>query len=157
MGAMKSMKLNAQVNSRPESLTKKQALERTKEWAVKNIEIANGVPNTAFSITLLLTIIDCFAQAEYDYPPAKESSITFQRFVLSHTELHRKYLEKLCPVTLFYDYFASSDIKELPLTPGRLYSYYDSELKAAAEIILQRIPENQREQAKKRHTYMAHH
>ena len=72
------MELNAQVNITPENLTRKQALERTKEWAVKNIEIANGISNGAFSITLLLTIIDSFAQAEYDYPPGKESSITFR-------------------------------------------------------------------------------
>ena len=149
------MELNAQLNITPESLTKKQALELTKEWAVNNIEIANSVPNVSFCITLLLTIIDSFAQAEYDYPPAKDSSITFQKFVLSHTETHHKYLERLCPVTLFYDYLATSDIKELPLTLGRLYSYCDSELTAAAEAILQRIPENQREQAKKRHTYIA--
>lgn len=149
------MELNAQVNIHPESLTKKQALESTKEWAVKNIEIANGVPNGTFSITLLLTIIDSFAQAEYDYPPSKESNITFQKFVLSHTEKHREYLERLCPVTLFYDYFGSSDVKELPLTLGRLYSYYDPELSEAAETILQRIPAEQREHAQKRHTYVA--
>ena len=149
------MELNAQVNITPENLTRKQALERTKEWAVKNIEIANGIPNGAFSITLLLTIIDSFAQAEYDYPPANESNATFQKFVLSHTEKHRKYLERLCPVTLFYDYFATSYIQELPLTLGRLYSYYDSELTAAAETILLKIPENQRERAHSKHTYIA--
>ena len=149
------MELNAQVNIHPESLTKKQALGRTKEWAVKNIEIANSVPNGAFSIILLLTIIDSFAQAEYDYPPGKESSIAFQKFVLSHTEKHREYLERLCPVTLFYDYFGSSDVKELPLTLGRLYSYYDPEMSEAAETILHRIPEEQRERAYSKHKYIA--
>ena len=149
------MELNAQVNIHPERLTKKQALERTKEWAVKNIEIANSVPNGSFSIILLLTIIDSFAQAEYDYPPVNESSITFQKFVLNHTESQCKHLKKLCPVTMFYDYFPSSDIKELPLTIGRLYDYCDPELSAAAETILQRIPVEQRERAQKRHTYIA--
>ena len=84
-----------------------------------------------------------------------ESSITFQKFVLSHTESQRKHLKKLCPVTMFYDYFPSSDIKELPLTIGRLYDYCDPELSAAAETILQRIPVEQRERAQKRHTYIA--
>lgn len=149
------MELNAEVNIRPESITKEQAIERTRKWAVRNIEIANSIPNDVFCITLLLTIIDSFAQAEYSYPPANESSATFQKFVLSHTEKHRKYLERLCPVTLFYDYFASSDIKELPLTLGRLYGYSDPELSVAAETILHRLPGDQREKACSRHKYIA--
>ena len=148
------MEIKANIKEKPISVTMSKALEMTKEWASKNIELAYQNENPNFSNILMLAIIDCFAQAQYNYPPPNKSKDAFREFVLCHSHKHGKALSEVCPVTLHYDYFDPNNDKELSLVPGRLYLYNDADLVALANTLINQLPEHKRKDAIKRHQYI---
>ena len=57
-----------------------------RDWLPRNIALANSMENEAFSKILLLSIIDCFAQANSGYD-VHHTSEAFCDFVLTYSVL----------------------------------------------------------------------
>ena len=120
---------------------------KVRQWLHSNIPLANSITNEAFSKILLLSIIDCFAQAYAGYN-VYHTTDAFCDFVLSYSS-QSKVLNYICPVTLGYDY----DLKP-SLEDGILYSIDDPYLAQEGERLLQLLPENIREKARRKHRYV---
>lgn len=121
---------------------------RIREWLKDNFNQALEVRNDNYSKILLLSTIDCFAQAWGGFPKYNASE-NFCEFVLSHTE-KRIELNNICPITLSYDY----NLNKINLIRGCLYSYDDSRVISLANSIIADIPEKDREKARGKHSYV---
>lgn len=148
------MEINVKDIIRPMPMTKSQALSITRDWVKKNTELAYRNSNHTFSILLLLAIIDCFAQAEFEYTTDTGNESIFCDFVLGHAGKYSEDLKKICPITLYYDYYNTTDITNLNLQKGRLYPYNDDELSIIAQSVIEQLPEQDRREAIKRHQYV---
>ena len=118
-----------------------------RQWLQNNISLANSIKNETFSKILLLSIIDCFAQANAGYN-MYHTTEAFCNFVLSYST-QSNVLKNVCPVTLAYDY----DLKP-SLIDGMLYPIDDLNLAQEGERLLQQLPENKRETARRKHRYV---
>lgn len=126
---------------------RKKKQEATKKWLKENIPLANNIKNEAFSKLILLSIIDCFAQAYAGYSPYHTSKV-FSDFIIKFSITQSSHLQNVCPITLGYEY----NIKPR-LVDGMLYYYDDPYLAKEGERILQMLPEVKRSKARQKHCY----
>ena len=149
------MELKATTNVRPNRMTRKQALDMTWDWAEKQLSVARQIPNKDFSIISLLALIDCFAQADADYPiGGKLSKKAFCNFVLNHSSSYSKILQHICPITLYYDYKDKYNLPSLPFSPGELLPINDDRLQKAAENYLLCLPPDKKADSAQKHQYI---
>ena len=147
--------LKANTTVKTVNMTQEEALNETCEWVEKQFTIIREIQNINFSIILSLALIDCFAQAEAQYPlgghDAKEA---FCDFVLKHSDSQRETLQKVCPVTLYYDYKEEYSFSPLPFISGEILPINEVELQKTAERYLLCLPDEMREKARERHQYI---
>ena len=117
-----------------------------KRWLELNLPKALAVENNNYSMLLLLSTIDCFAQAWGGFPK-KNVGENFCKFILEHTD--NKSLGRVCPITLAYDFGIS-----LHLQQGELLSYNDDRLEKLSQSLVAGLPEDKRDRAKERHQYV---
>lgn len=119
-----------------------------RRWLEINLPKAMQVGNDYYTIILLLSTIDCFAQAWGGFPKRNVTD-NFCNFVLQHTS-NSEPLSRVCPVTLYYDY----QLRDLPLHQGDLIPYDDAELNDLSNKLILGLPESERECASKKHRYV---
>ena len=125
-----------------------------REWFEENFKIARSVPNEVFRRSLLLILIEGFAQMAAGYPSTNRSKKFFCEFVLKYTE-HRDDLQLVCPITLYYDYKDKYPLPKPDVFRGWIYDYTDEHLSIEAERLLSYIPEGQlRDSARNKHRYV---
>lgn len=127
---------------------RQQQQRSVRDWLSRNITLANSVENEAFSKILLLSIIDCFAQANSGYD-VHHTSEAFCDFVLKYSSSQNTVLQYVCPVTLGYDYNLTPS-----LIDGRLYGIDDQSLAEEGERLLQMVPKEKRDKARRKHRYV---
>lgn len=120
--------------------------ESIKRWLDLNLPKALAVKNNNYSILLLLSTIDCFAQAWGGFPKSNVGD-NFCKFILQHTE--KRSLERVCPITLAYDYGLS-----LNLHRGELIPYDDDRLDQLSQDLVAGLPQHEKSKARKRHRYV---
>ena len=128
-------------------------IQFVREWAAKNITEVSACPNPLFSRLLFLSIIDAFAQGSTEYKN-KSNLDCFCQFVVKYSS-EKSNLEKICPVTLYYDYSGKGyDLPRISFTEGMLIGYDEKFANEEAERILLSLPEEIRNEARKRHQYI---
>ena len=100
-----------------------------------------------------MTLIDCFAQAEANYP-THGSKIAFCHFVIEHSPSQRDILQRTCPVTLYYDYREDYIIPAIPFIPGEIIGIDEDRMQEQANTYLLFIPEEKRNAAREKHQYI---
>ena len=100
-------------------------------------------------------MMDCFAQAEADYPiGGRPSKNAFCNFVLNHSASQRNTLQLVCPVTLYYDFKDDYQMPPIPFIPGEVILINDIASQKAANNFLICLPPEKREDAKEKHQYI---
>lgn len=129
-----------------------------RQWKERQFDLIKHIDNEFYRRILLLICIDTVAQRQDVEPDNLSSSNTeiFTSFLLEYvkTEPYRSILTQVCPVTLYYHYKDKLPKgAEIQLFKSRIYKAGNAELNTEAERILALIPEEQRESARKKHTY----
>ena len=85
-----------------ESEVIKAKIEEARSYLKKKLEEANSIQSQCFKNICMFSLIDSLAQEYADYP-TQDAQKTFCDFVITYQDRY-SYLEKVEPVTLFYDY-----------------------------------------------------
>lgn len=124
--------------------------EDIKAWLNINLSEACKLSNDNYSMLLMLSTIDCFAQAWGGFPKSNTNQ-NFCDFVLAHTTKAED-LKALCPITLYYQY--SDALPPLRLQTGSLIPYDSPKLRFMAGEYFRKLPKEEQKKAEEHHTYI---
>lgn len=77
--------------------------EEIREWMNKQVEIIDSIPSNTLQALCYFSLIECFAQEYSNYPPNGKNAKAFCDYVIQFQKSYN-FLEKIDPVTLFYDH-----------------------------------------------------
>lgn len=106
---MPKQKYVGKVNEVDNANYTKGKIEEARSLLKQQLEEANSIHNKCFKNICMFSLIDCLAQEHADYPTSG-SRKTFCDFIIKFQDRY-PYLEKVEPVTLFYDY--EDNIREI--------------------------------------------
>ena len=127
-------------------------VEDVRRWLDINLPRAMNVGNDNYATLLLLSTIDCFAQAWGNYPKNNNRD-TFCSFVLKFSDLRDK-LSAICPITLYYDYRDKYHFEEPRLMKSMIIPYDSPVLSVISNEYMSLIPEEEAETVRKKHQYI---
>ena len=149
------LEIKANTTVKAVNMTQETALDETREWVEKQFKIIREIQNKNFSIILCLALIDCFAQAEAQYPlGGHDAKTAFCDFVLKHSDSQRDVLQEVCPVTLYYDYKDEYSFSSLPFVSGEILLINEEKLQETARKYLLCLPNDIRAKAREKHQYI---
>ena len=125
---------------------------RVKAWFYQQLEFIRCYSSESHRLILMLSVIDSFAQDYSDFS-RKENRKNFIKFIQTYSIKYCDILKALCPITLYYAYFANRDDITLQLQQGRIYSADCIEASEEAKRICEQTPEYQQEKAQLDHSY----
>lgn len=144
-------------------MTVSEEVNRVRCWRDGQIEAITKINSEVYQRILMTACIDAFVQHQssiYDLrrqgkrvQDRNEFSAFLQKYISD--PLYSTRLQLVCPTTLYYDYQQDFANVSLCLQTSRIYRADDPDAVSEAERLIMLLPEEKRDNARKKHQYSA--
>lgn len=131
--------------------TVNETIERVRAWFYRQLEFIRLYPSENHRLIILLSVIDSFAQESSGY--SRNNQKAFVDFIQTYSTKYCDILKTLCPVTLYYSNFSSSDSTKLQLRQSTIYSADNIFAVNEAQRLFDLLTDKQKNSARMKHSY----